>query len=425
VRDKARFLMPGVATAAAVVVVLAVGPSSAHVSAAAGHLRAASHPVPRSAVAGSAASLISRGPVPELDASRSGKFSVPVAPVASSAPKVAPVGKLRTVDEIVVARGSLPAGALAAVQRLPDVAAAQLVAGARVRVDGKFAAVLGVDASQFRSFAARPTASSNALWQGVADGSIAVSYTMGRLDRLPLGGDVSVNGVRVRRLRVGGFGTVGIPGVDAVVSEWTARALGFPVGNVIVVSAPHANLATLTSRIARVMPRDAVIQPLVSQAQPSGAAGVIQLSANSYDGYPTLTSSELVTMLMAARSRLGRPYVWGGDGPYVFDCSGLVQWSFAQAGLVMPRVAADQALTGPEVPLSRAEPGDLLFYHTDPTDPTYISHVAIYLGDGLMIQSPEPGLDVEIVPVALGPEFAGAVRVDPRLAAEVAASVGD
>jgi cell wall-associated NlpC family hydrolase len=122
-------------------------------------------------------------------------------------------------------------------------------------------------------------------------------------------------------------------------------------------------------------------------------------------------------------SRRGLPYVWGAAGPTSFDCSGLVQWSFRQAGIVMPRVAADQALSGPAVPVSQLQPGDLLFYHTDPTDPRYISHVAIYLGNGWMIQAPEPGLDVEAVPADFGGEFAGAVRVNPAQAAAVAARV--
>jgi len=114
--------------------------------------------------------------------------------------------------------------------------------------------------------------------------------------------------------------------------------------------------------------------------------------------------------------------VWGAAGPTSFDCSGLVQWSFAQAGVVMPRVAADQARTGPSVPVSQLAPGDLLFYHTDPTAPGYISHVAIYLGGGKMIQAPEPGMDVEVVPVDVGAEFAGAVDVSPAVAAQVAAT---
>ena len=71
---------------------------------------------------------------------------------------------------------------------------------------------------------------------------------------------------------------------------------------------------------------------------------------------------------------------------------------------------------GPAVPVSQLEPGDLLFYHTDPTDPGYISHVAIYLGNGWMIQAPQTGMDVEVVPVDLGTEFAGAVQVSPTLA---------
>jgi peptidoglycan DL-endopeptidase CwlO len=149
---------------------------------------------------------------------------------------------------------------------------------------------------------------------------------------------------------------------------------------------------------------------------PAGVSGI-----SSADG-PGLTRAEVIAFLSAAESRLGLPYVWGGNGPSVFDCSGLVKWSLAQAGVVMPRVAADQARTGPQVPLSQLQAGDLLFYHTDPTAPGYISHVAIYVGDGEMIQAPQPGLDVEIVPADFGSEFAGAVAVYPRVAMAVAAN---
>src|SRR5260370_517067 len=76
--------------------------------------------------------------------------------------------------------------------------------------------------------------------------------------------------------------------------------------------------------------------------------------------------------------------VWSGDGPDRFDCSGLVQWSMAQAGIMMPRVAADQALTGPMVPLGQLQPGDLLFYREDPAAPGVISQVAIYIANEQM-----------------------------------------
>ncbi|HEX7993334.1 MAG TPA: NlpC/P60 family protein [Streptosporangiaceae bacterium] len=94
-----------------------------------------------------------------------------------------------------------------------------------------------------------------------------------------------------------------------------------------------------------------------------------------------------------------------------------------QAGILMPRVAADQARTGPLVPVSALRPGDLLFYHTDPTAPNYISHVAIYLGNDEMLQAPQPGMNVEIVRADFGAGFAGAVRVYPRVAAAVAGNM--
>jgi cell wall-associated NlpC family hydrolase len=86
-------------------------------------------------------------------------------------------------------------------------------------------------------------------------------------------------------------------------------------------------------------------------------------------------------------------------------------------------VAADQARAGVAVPAGQLQAGDLLFYHTDPTAPGYISHVAIYLGNGWMIQAPQPGMDVEIVPASFDTQFAGAVRVYPRIAAAVAAGL--
>src|SRR5258708_5280974 len=95
----------------------------------------------------------------------------------------------------------------------------------------------------------------------------------------------------------------------------------------------------------------------------------------------------------------------------------------AQAGVLMPRVAADQARTGPLLRLSDLRPGDLLFYHTDPTAPNYISHVAIYIGNGWMLQAPETGLDVETVKADFGAGFAGAIRIYPKIASAVAASL--
>jgi cell wall-associated NlpC family hydrolase len=366
--------------------------------------------------------------VPLLSGLTDANGAVPVVTAAPAArtrtavtPKVAPLHGLRQADLLVVAPFTLSSRVRAAVSRQPGVTSAEALEAAKVTINGSPQAVLGVDPSTFRAYAAGPTAASNPLWQGVAGGGVAVSYTMGTLDKLSLGGGLTVTGRQPEHLRVVAFGTVGIGGVDAVVSDAVARSLGMPAANAIVVSAPPASLPALVNDIKRVLPRGASVEPLVSvTAQPS-AAGVPAGSVSTAGG--AMTAAELTTALRAAESRQGLPYVWGAAGPSSFDCSGLVQWSFAQAGVRMPRVAADQARTGPAVPVSQLQPGDLLFYHTDPTAPGYISHVAIYLGNGWMIQAPQPGMNVQIVPANFGSQFAGAIRVYPQLAADVAAGL--
>ncbi|MCX5523564.1 NlpC/P60 family protein [Streptomyces bobili] len=101
--------------------------------------------------------------------------------------------------------------------------------------------------------------------------------------------------------------------------------------------------------------------------------------------------------LAAARSALGRPYVWGANGPTGFDCSGLVQWSYAQAGVGLPRTSQAQAHAGRRVPLSQARPGDIVTYRSD------ASHVGMYAGNGQVIHAPYPGAPVRYDPVGMMP----------------------
>jgi len=346
---------------------------------------------------------------------------VPAAQLLPARPYVAPLRHTFQADMLIVSPRALPAGLITAVSRLPGVTATEQIEAVRMRINRSYTAVLGVDPSVFRSFAARPTAASNALWEGVADGGIAVSYTMGKLGKITLGGTVVAAGRTTKRLRVAAFGTMGIGGVNAVVSDATARSLGAPAGNAIVISVRSGDFTADVAAAKRLAPRGAGVEQLVAliTTGPNGS-GMAGAGSASLSAVP---ATQINVMLRSAMSREGMPYIWGSAGPDSFDCSGLVQWSFAQAGIVMPRVAADQALAGPAVPVSQLQSGDLLFYHTDPTAPTYISHVAIYLGNGWMIQAPEPGQNVEIVPADVGSEFAGAIRVNPAQAAAVAGHV--
>ncbi|WP_030348431.1 NlpC/P60 family protein [Streptomyces sp. NRRL S-1022] len=101
--------------------------------------------------------------------------------------------------------------------------------------------------------------------------------------------------------------------------------------------------------------------------------------------------------LAAARSALGRPYVWGANGPSGFDCSGLTQWAYAHAGVHLPRTSQEQRFAGRRVPLSQARPGDLVVYRSD------AGHVAMYAGNGQVIHAPYPGAPVRYDPVGMMP----------------------
>jgi cell wall-associated NlpC family hydrolase len=87
----------------------------------------------------------------------------------------------------------------------------------------------------------------------------------------------------------------------------------------------------------------------------------------------------------------------------------LVQWSYAHAGLQLPRVAADQYNVGQHVDLDQLQPGDLLFWATDISDPATIHHVAMYVGGGMMIAAPHTGTVVQVQPVYLS-GYIGATR---------------
>jgi len=107
-----------------------------------------------------------------------------------------------------------------------------------------------------------------------------------------------------------------------------------------------------------------------------------------------------------ARHELGVPYVWGGESPAGFDCSGLVAWVYGRLGVSLPRVAADQYRAGRHVPRSMLRPGDLVFFHG-------LGHVGIYMGGGRFIHAPHSGDVVRISPLAgwYDETYVGASRV--------------
>jgi len=116
-----------------------------------------------------------------------------------------------------------------------------------------------------------------------------------------------------------------------------------------------------------------------------------------------------------ARAQTGRPYVWGGASVATsFDCSGLVQWAYAQVGIALPRTAQQQFDATARVPLEQLQPGDVVFFADTYPSSDRITHVGIYVGEGRMINAPSEGdviHEMQVFDGYWGEHFAGGGRV--------------
>lgn len=138
--------------------------------------------------------------------------------------------------------------------------------------------------------------------------------------------------------------------------------------------------------------------PNIGQYVPS-LATVNQQAGTSYNApveAPTATPAPAAApvesvgdrIVAAARSAIGSPYGWGAAGPSSFDCSGLTSWAYAQVGKSIPRTSQAQASAGQRVAMSDIQPGDIVVYYSG------ASHVAIYAGNGIMIDALNSGSTV-------------------------------
>ena len=143
---------------------------------------------------------------------------------------------------------------------------------------------------------------------------------------------------------------------------------------------------------------DSVFASLLDSLTRTAATGSSDDGGISRDGLPKrgLTGASGSPLIDSAAKYLGVPYKWGGTDPSTgLDCSGFVQRAFADIGIEIPRVSRDQARVGTEVPsLDQARPGDLIAFGRPVVD-----HIAIYLGDGQIMQAPHTGDVVRITPI--------------------------
>ncbi|SPM29777.1 hypothetical protein MTAB308_3269, partial [Mycobacterium terramassiliense] len=153
---------------------------------------------------------------------------------------------------------------------------------------------------------------------------------------------------------------------------------------------PMAQREAMRRRVARLRAQRAhVLSARLKARRHSTALRALRyrLAHHRFPGLPSLNGPAAVAV-RAALSRLGRPYVWGAAGPEQFDCSGLVQWSYAQAGIHLGRTTYQQINDGIPVPRSLVRPGDLVFPHA--------GHVQMAIGNNLVVEAPYSGATVRI-----------------------------
>lgn len=161
--------------------------------------------------------------------------------------------------------------------------------------------------------------------------------------------------------------------------------------------------------IGAVEARIAQIQGQLQQLAPTSMNGAqfAQMmtgatAAYSPTGAPATSSTTTADAVIAeAKKYVGMPYVWGGSSPADggMDCSGLLQYVYGKYGVDLPRVSADQARAGVEVgSLAEARPGDLVAWDNSSRN-VGADHIAMYLGDGMILDAPRTGLDIRIISI--------------------------
>lgn len=178
---------------------------------------------------------------------------------------------------------------------------------------------------------------------------------------------------------------------------------------------PRAGATTASTSPSSGASFDSVLDSALTSAS-SGSSATRGTSAATATGGTGGSGAVGTRALAAARDYLGVPYVWGGTDPQRgFDCSGLVQRAFADVGVDLPRVAADQARAGTAVPdLAHARPGDLVAFGSP------VDHIGIYAGGGKMLVAPHSGDVVKIQSVYETPtairRIGGTAASSPRAA---------
>ena len=169
----------------------------------------------------------------------------------------------------------------------------------------------------------------------------------------------------------------------------------------------NANIRALVAQQQQIAAEQAAARArsIIINSGSNGGATTVSNSPSQAGSIPSASGSQVQIALAWARRELGKPYVFGGAGPNAFDCSGLTAYVYGKAGIYLPHSAAAQYSDTHRIPLSDLQPGDLVFYYSP------ISHVAIYIGGGEVLQALNSSAPVEISGLYYAGAPVGAGRV--------------
>ncbi|WP_425805003.1 NlpC/P60 family protein [Desulfitobacterium sp. Sab5] len=166
---------------------------------------------------------------------------------------------------------------------------------------------------------------------------------------------------------------VGSTGPDVVQLQTELNSLGYNVGTADGIFGLKTKAGVIAFQNAKLLSADGIVGPITANALNSAYS--LKLHTNKANA-----------IIDTAKKYIGVPYQWGGESPSTgFDCSGFVQFVFAQNGITLPRVSAEQFKMGTSVELTKIEPGDLIFFSFAKNGTA--DHVGIYIGDNQFINA--------------------------------------
>ena len=202
----------------------------------------------------------------------------------------------------------------------------------------------------------------------------------------------------------------------AIATEQAKQAAAAEAAAAARLRAEQAKQAALEARRRTELARQAAARAPATSAPRAGGTG--RATSGTPAGNPVAaraepppavdlpvppTSPAAAIAVAEALRQLGKPYVFGTNGPDTFDCSGLTQWAWARAGVGMPHYTVSQFNAFPRVGTDALQPGDLVFFNVD------LGHMGMYIGNGNIVQAPRTG-DVVKISSLRGRDFVGAVR---------------